>query len=589
MSLATDNLRGRVADALKDDRDRGALLRALEPLAREPAFGDCAELWAPALYTRDARFFEVFLLRHLDGNEDTIRALLPRAEADGHEALFAGLYRKVADEDSWNADLLALAMSPVPDVEALRAVRWRDVGRSWYALAEEPALALYRRNPALFGEFVREHVQGADRGRSGFKQLRAEALQRGDADLAWDLFRKFAEPADWAAALGELLRADVPAGAIVAELRRREPEYLRNLDAGLLADFLEKYGAAVLPYIEENVTWIGRKGASRLLASAERLGDDALYWRVFFRAGTQEGWNRALGDLAKQPLTDEAFAAALQRRTPPEARRGHWRLDHAVALALYRRGSALARPFLEQCLAQADLTFFEEAARANDEEFLDFLTARLMQQMSQLVYQAFPTASQLQYRQPDARAREELERLGGAITARLDRLYAQSPDAYVTHAASILGWFEATEGWSFGRNADQSPAFAYLYRQHRDAWCRSPSAMRDLLESPSANIQRIGLTLLDEGGADAAQRVVENLPALRAVLLGGGEKLAKKLALARLESAARASDAAAERILPLLEEALHFQGKRAIDECILVGFVRLRRLQVSQTSAPPPA
>src|SRR5215470_8310234 len=121
------NLRATIQNLLASDLDRGPLLRELEALARTRGFSACADLWAPALYTRDPYFFETFLLRHLNGdeNEDTIRALVPRAEADGNDTLFAGLYQKLADEASWNADLLALAHSPDSDTSIASAIARR--------------------------------------------------------------------------------------------------------------------------------------------------------------------------------------------------------------------------------------------------------------------------------------------------------------------------------------------------------------------------------------------------------------------------------------------------------------------------------
>ena len=90
------NMRRRIGGLLGADLDRGSLLRELSILAAEPGFEECAELWAPALYDRDANFFERFLLRHLSARESgVIRSLLPRIENDGHEELFHDLYGRV--------------------------------------------------------------------------------------------------------------------------------------------------------------------------------------------------------------------------------------------------------------------------------------------------------------------------------------------------------------------------------------------------------------------------------------------------------------------------------------------------------------
>jgi hypothetical protein len=588
-AAATGDPRARITALLAAERDRGALLRALETLAREPEFADCADLWAPALYERDAYFFETFLLRHLhDDHAATIRALLARAEADGNDTLFAGLYRKVTEEEDWNAELLALARSPSPDDAVAAAVRRRDMSRLSYSLSEETALALYRRGPAQFRDFVREHVHEDGDSEDNFAQLRAEVRRQGDDDLFWALFRALADTDDWEKALGELLHQDVPAGAIVAELRKREIDSTWGLDASVLARFVDKYGAAVLPYIEEHLDWIDKDSGARLLPAVQRLGDEALYWRVFFRAGDSKEWNKALRDLLAQPLTDEALARALDRRTPPTEGRGAWHVAADVALALYERHAAVARLFLERTIDEPQPALFAAAERAGDEEFLDFLTARLLRQTSWLVMRVFLTPSQLRWQKPDAKAREELERLSQPVTARLDRLYAQAPADYAHHAAAILSRFEPGEIWSFGRNADHNPVFAYLFKQHRAAWRSAPDAIRELLESPNSYVQLIALEILADAAPDdqdAAQRVIENLPLLRAVLLSREGRNMKKRALTCLERAGRRSPAFAAQILPALEDMLYFRGKRAIDERIMVSYVRLRRFWAAQPAA----
>src|SRR5215469_5696911 len=117
------NMRRRISGLLGADLDRGSLLRELSILAAEPGFEDCADLWAPALYERDANFFERFLLRHLGPREaGVIRSLLPRIEADGHDELFHTLYGRIISPEEWNADLLALAGSNESDEQILAEV-----------------------------------------------------------------------------------------------------------------------------------------------------------------------------------------------------------------------------------------------------------------------------------------------------------------------------------------------------------------------------------------------------------------------------------------------------------------------------------
>ena len=354
----TGDMRVQVAARLESSLDRGALLRELSLLAGEPGFEESADLWARALYERDPNFFERFLLQHLSAREaGVIQELLPRIEADGHDQLFRSLYARVTRPEAWNAELLALAGSDEPDDSLLAALLRRRLSGYWFMLSAETALALYRRNPTLFGDFVAESVStGLETSAEAYSELLEEAKRQGDDDFYWRIFRQVAGPADWTRAARQLLAALVPADAILEDLRRRHPTYVHDLDAGVLAELLEKYGRAVLPYIEENADWISRKGAPRLLAAARSLGDEALYWRVFFRVGNARQWNEALLELAEQPLSENDWAMALQKRTPPADATGRWSLAPDTALALYRRDAALARPLIERWTSEVSLT-----------------------------------------------------------------------------------------------------------------------------------------------------------------------------------------------------------------------------------------
>jgi hypothetical protein len=587
MANATDDLRARVGAVLAAERDRGALLRELEALARDPDFADCADLWAPALYDREPYVFSTFLQRHLsDESEPVIRQILVRAEADGHDELFAALYRKVADEDAWNAELLALAQSREPNASVQRAVALRDMHDHGYTLSELAALALYARDPALFAPFVRAHAH-QDGGQ--YEKLREVALRRGDDDFAWAIFRAVAGPKEWKAEIHRLLDAMVPASAIAAELRQRHPASGLNADGKDLAALVTRYGAAVVPYLEENIAWLDQNDARHLLPALERLGDDALYWGIFFKTHNTKRWNEALRELSRQLLADDDLRAALRRRTPPARDQSSyhgWPLDADVADALYARGPEITRPFLEQCLRTPSLSLVRAAEQRGDEDFLDFLCARLMRQVAALTTNAFPSEAQQRYSTPGPQELAQLTELGEVITQRLDRLYARAPEEYARHAAAMLGRVDDAAFISFRREARHNPVIVHLMRRHHEAWLRAPEAMRDLLESPIPYVQIIGLAHLQGGGADAAERVLENLPALRALLLDRSRRGTKRLALACLEAASRESASHAARITPLLEEALHFQGKRAIDERIIVAFVRLRRLWGAATVQP---
>ena len=588
-------LQPRLEEVLRADLDRAALLRELQTLAQQPGFSQLAHLWAPALYAREPRFFESFLLRQLNGFQHAfiLRQLLPLAEQAGQDNFYQGLLRSLAAsrerdrvEHAWNDELAALAHSAAPDDEVQRAVERRNA-RGRLALGEAAAVALYQRSPDRYRTFIQNHLPGWWlRQPPRFHELRRLARLHGDDALYWELFRRHADTKEWQQEIRGLLAANVPADRIVAELRQRHPARWSDLPSDGLLDVLEHYGEAALPYIESHVHWFGRQGRDRLLKAVERLGHPSLYWAFFFKLSNPKQWNDALQHLLRQPLTAEMLWRELQWRTPPGGRWRWWRVEPDLALDLYQRDPVLFRPWLEQHLDEPDARLWEAATQRRDEEFLDYLSFKALQKAPTLAWQAYPPPAWR--RKGDQKARDQLESTAARLVARFERLHAQSPEAYVRHAANILGRFRAREVWSFARSRRHDPAFAYLAEKHWEAWHRSAAGPAELLESPNIYIQILGLTLLSAGGAEAARHVRDNLLLFRALLLGRARRNTKKLALRCLEHAAQHDPAAASQILPLLEEALLLRGKRAIGERVMVSFVRLRR-QLGPAPAPATA
>jgi hypothetical protein len=252
-------------------------------------------------------------------------------------------------------------------------------------------------------------------------------------------------------------------------------------------------------------------------------------------------------------------------------------LFQRTAEALYARSPDLARPLIERYCDEVNLRLFAQAEQQRDEELLDFLTYRALNAMTGPLQRAFPTPSQLRWQKPDEKAQAQIAEYSAALTGRFDRLAAESPARYVEHAANMLSRFGPDESWPFRRSLQHNPVHIYLFTQHRDAWLRVPAAMRELLESPCAHVRLIGLVFLNEGGADAARRAAENVALLRAILLDTSPRSAKKRALAALERAGQTDAAVGASVLPVLEGALHFQARHAIDERAMVSYVRLRR------------
>ena len=92
------------------------------------------------------------------------------------------------------------------------------------------------------------------------------------------------------------------------------------------------------------------------MQGAEKLGDDALYWRIFFKAGKRDG----LGEVAAGDHERGASRPGIPPGAPaPHAATfagGGWSVSPSTALALYRRDPGVARPFLTRLLGEVDTT-----------------------------------------------------------------------------------------------------------------------------------------------------------------------------------------------------------------------------------------
>jgi hypothetical protein len=584
MADSPTDLRTRVAALVQLSLEPPALLRELDAIAGSPDFTACADIWALALYQRDATYFEYFLLRHLDeSSRDAIIAILPRAEADSRAALFQGLYPLITDEEGWNRDLLALANATMTDEEFVRAVTWRTLS---FALSEEVAVAVYRRAPIALAMFVQEHaIPGyiwAESRRRTYSDLRQAVQAQGNEDLAWYLFRRFALPLEWAAEARQLIERPIPGEKIVAELEKRQLESNDDVDTSLFLSLLNVYGVALIPYLDRHFAWLGYQTPLTLLDPLEKLGAISLYRRIFFTFSTPEAWNEKLQSLLANP-SDDILAATLPRWTPPlKAGSQQWWLKDEIALKLYQRDHQRFGAFVAAHIHEPTRALFDAAEANGDEQMLDHLSARLLEQLSTLItYVPVPQRKTGMLR-VGKRITSLLHALGERVVQRFARLAAQDPAIYVTHAASILG-----EGiglaWYLHDDLPHNP-FAYIRQQQRDAWLGSATAIRSLLDRSDPIAIGFGFSLLEIGSTVAAMRTSENASLLNAILLNNKDRKLRQRALRVLVTAAQSTPEAASRILPMLEEAIYYRSEQAIDEAIMVGFVRARHTWSSQTA-----
>lgn len=574
---------GRLRALLELPIERGPLMRELSALAsRQPfEFQSLAKVWAPILYQKGPEFFGSFLARHLNSrHEYVIRELLPRLEKDGHDKLFTQLYGRVIKEQEWRAEIDKL-MKQISDDEQLQvALSRRDI--TWYSLPDELATRLYKRDHERFRDFVASHLGvgyvWTGRKREEYKQLRKEAERIGDAVMMDKVRAEVVQDAhSWQEEAKALLHKGVAPEQINAELEKIHPTQTWNIrDTSILLKFVDRYGVAVMPYILRHNGWSIPR--DKLLKAVKRLGDRVLYWRTFFAtvgwrdAEAIKEWHQAVMDAAETNRTEAGFRAEMEILTPAEDTK-HWSIDPQTARILYQRFPQATRPFLEARLTQPDLEFYALVQKNGDEAFLDHLSYRMMS--------ALP-----QYLQRSNRFGQKRERVEGleyaqirdAVINRMEDLYARSPEAYAEHVGNIFSRvapFEISR-WNLEEQRDKNPIWQYLESQHQDALVKSPGAMKEMLESPSIFVQIAAIRILSVGGRDAALRVRENLPPIRALLMGGAMRKTKREALITLEKAAQAGPEFAAPIFASLEDLMDLRGKRSIHEDVMVTCARLQ-------------
>lgn len=559
---------------------RGELLRELQAIAaRQPDdFARAADVWALRLYEMGPAFFSPFLRRYLtQESEYAIRALLPRLEADGRLELFQSLYSRVIRIEEWLQEVKALALSSTGDAEVLRRLRMRDITRRGYVLSGEVALRLYQRDPQKFRSFIRRHVErhwwpGRTESQSEYDSLLDVIQARGDRELYEALVKELAYHRYWRAEVKPLLEQDLPAEVVLARLEALHPT-TGLPEADTLLALFDKYGEAILPYLMKCVRWRGVGKA--LLARVKAQENPGLWFRVFFEMaewGSLPRWHKALEELLLAADSEEKFASYLRLLTPPEPGRqgwSMWTVPDPIQAAMYEKYPAAARAFLLATTRDPGPALLAASFDRGDNEMFDWLTYLFIQQTAYWHWDE--SRSQRSYHDAEQASRNN-ER-AALVLARLDSLFEADPQGYVRHAMAILNHFSAGEVFLGRQSVIEQPVARHLARAHPEVWRRSASAIRELLESPSFIVQRIGMTFLDSDDPVVADRVLENPRLFRAQLLSRSTRNTKRLVLRILE---RVAAHAPGVVLPLLEECMDFYGRRAAADEMMVILTRIR-------------
>ncbi len=548
------------------------LLRQLEPLTREPAFGGLTWLWGPPLYTRDRARFRPFILSHfaswyVDGKKwgevrwkqhaDALGPWLERADGQDDVEMFRRLYfwmlsdrRRGADPKRWRADLVQrFGRAASPSARHLELQKL-DLG---LGLDEPTALTLYRQDPGAARPFILAHLPGGFWGnkRKLWQELHGEATAREDDELAHKLYRRQIPIKKWGEQALALCAEVTDAGALCDALERRHPEGW-GLDLGKqMYAITRARGRDVLPYLMAHLrdVWSGwlRGGYDRMLDLARQEGWEDLWAALLRVCSRPKEYNREVARLVEEggerPRRQLLMLTGVSREYnfPGFGLAQVHQLDDATALALYRRYPALARgPFRQHLQGGWDETYpglMAELMQQQEEQLLDYLAARA------------------------------LTRGGGwalpkKITAAADRLVdyylgldPESP-AFARRACAVLTQVPAYAIWSYDQLIRSNRLARLLFERSLEVYLADPDGMSDLVEAPEIHVQALAYRALALDDDRARELAEGNLDVLMGTLLRPLHRRTRLPAFGALENAAR-TEALARRV--------HGRARQALD------------------------
>ncbi|MCU0497701.1 MAG: hypothetical protein MUF87_10150 [Anaerolineae bacterium] len=562
--------------------DRAVLLRELQAIARrQPTeFSERAEIWAERLYAISPEFFGAFIAQNLNlwQSKPVLMKLLERAEADGHENLFQALYRRTNTWQTWLPDLQRLIDSPLNNADLHARLMRR--ANAWHAITDDLAVKLYQRDPVLFEPFILMHM-GQERynHQKGYSKLLKLARKRGDHSLLEAIEFRLNPMRRWEKLIQTLL-AEKPSGSdvnarLMATLDQQQNQWSFTLPVSffqLLAHYQDELMPFLSPHLDlllriKNVDAYPELRLHLSLANYDRL---LILWR------NKAAWNHEIKQLAESNAPIEAVQTRLISLASHAPDHSWWGIEPPIAHLFYERYLTLASAFLERFLRDLpQLRTLQLALERGDQTLMDVLVYRTLLGLNRVIHLAYPPTSRWYKQKADLSAQKQLAGYEQLIIDWFDQLYQDSPEHYVQHAAAILGYlapFEWSEWWI---NVEKHAIWQHLHTRHLEAWTRSPYGIACLLESLNIHPQLLALTILTQGGVDAAQRVKENLRALKVMLLSSTRKTTKRQVLSVLKQAALADASLTESILPLLKEAAEFYGRRAIPDEIAQLYVQL--------------
>lgn len=531
----------------------------LDLLANEWVFGGLTHVWGPLLYQRAPRAFKPFILRHFSSYMVTkgwnykevkwkgevaqrLEAWLVQVDSDNEVELFKRLYQwKTASDNfkkaakNWQQELLS-RFRKASDTAA-RKIELSKLDL-WYWLDQDTAIALYQTDRKASADFILYHLPRGYSLFSGEKRnfwepLAQLALDKGDEDFYFRLYRQQIPIPRWTKDVVELCRKQQDTKKLLQELEKRHPATWSKDLGSTICKILEIRGKELFPYVIPRLqlhrSFFFRDGFDQLIELANQKDWLDLWAALLRRHASSKEYNKAVLETLR--LSD----SVARRRLCLLAGIGQeWNfgglglataqgLSDKVAIQVYQRFPELLRGPLKVQLnpnwSETYSKLIDLLMEHNDEELLDYLASRFVWR--------------------DGRwGQRRLLAPAEKLAVYFESLQSE-PIAFAKRAANVAGQVPPFAFWNYRECIRSNRLTRLLYERKPESYLASESALQDLIEAPEIHAQHLAYKALSCSTEKAAELAQANLQLLLGTLLRPLHRRTRLTAFKALRNACR--------------------------------------------------
>ena len=558
-------------DTIDDDQALAAELGKLR-LDESWTFDRFVSSWGRKLYERNRRVFLPLIQRSanswtLRGGPD-LKGWMEQAEANGDRELFRKLLEAwLPEEHGWGkaAEKWEEMLRDAFRAAETRADR-RDVIEKydlWFDITDELATALYRVDPVVTAPWVIDRLKQLEWYDIVYENTARVALESGDRDFYFELYRRTFTRDMWASDVEEILENVTDPTELCAELDRR---HLIGEDTALLPDdylkLLEARGGDVMPYLLKHIpntrTWAYVAPAWKKILS---VAGDREWWHLWTTVVKSQSnaslFTESVQWLLDSDLPEWRVASLLAQIAGATYGWEEWQqpapLTESTAIDLYERFPEFVRgPFGFHLVMRRTwdpatrgweesryLDLAQRAVANDDHVVIDILAAKGVEQSGNLWQREPPTGLDwyVQY-------------------------YASlGDDAFAARAFGVLERLPEFEFLGRELRRGKNDLYGIFFDEPRRYRSRVAD-VGDLLESANEDVRRLALQIVQNADHQAAVAAAEeNVGHLLAYLLNESTRATRIAAFDVLAMASERSEEIARRVVSRARAAFRLRRK----------------------------